>query len=45
MTKPLKVDKQAFDNVLRRIAQTPPVKKSEVKTAKTKPAKIISAQK
>ncbi len=41
MAKPLKVDKAAFDAVLRKLAHSAPVKKSEVKTEKTKPAKII----
>jgi len=45
MTKPLKVNKAAFDDVLRKLAHSAPVKKSEVKTDKTKPAKIISPQK
>jgi len=44
MKKSLKVDKSAFDNVLRKLAHSEPVKKSEVKTEKTKPAKIISQQ-
>ena len=41
MAKSLKVDKEAFDNVLRKLAHSGPVKKSEVKTEKTKPARII----
>jgi len=45
MAKPLKVDKAAFDDVLRKLANSGPVKKSDVKTEKTKPAKIISPQK
>jgi len=43
--KPLKVDKTAFDDVLRKLAHSGPVKKSEAKTEKTKPGKIISPQK
>jgi len=45
VAKRLKVDKAAFDDVLRKLAHSGPVKKSEVKTEKTKPAKIISPQK
>ena len=41
----LKVDKTKFDNLLRKIAGSGPVKKSEVKIEKRKPAKIISAPK
>jgi len=42
MGKSLKVDKTAFDNVLRKLANSQPVKKSEVKIEKTKPGKIIN---
>ena len=45
MAKPLKVDKEKFDDVLRKLAHSGPLKKSAVKTDKTKPAKIISPQK
>jgi len=41
----LLVSKDAFDAVLRKLAHSGPLKKSEVKTDKTKPAKIISPQK
>jgi len=44
MAKPLKVDKAKFDDVLRKLAHSGPVKKSDVKTERTKPAKIISPQ-
>ena len=45
MAKSLKVSKQKFDDVLRKLASSGPLKKSEVKTEKRKPAKIISPQK
>ncbi len=45
MAKELKVDKDRFDDVLRRIANSAPVKKSEVKTEKKKPEKLIPPQK
>lgn len=43
--EPLKVDKAASDDVLRKVAHSGLVKKSDAKTDKTKPAKIISPQK
>ena len=45
MTKPLKVNKQEFDNALRKLVNAAPVKKSEVKIDQQKPGKIISPQK
>ena len=45
MAKELKVNKEDFDNVLKKLAHSAPVKKSEGKTEKKKPAKIISPQK
>ncbi len=45
MAKELKVNKEAFDNVLRKIAHSAPVKRSEVKTGRKKVGKIISPQK
>ena len=38
----LKVDKDAFDSVLRKIAHSAPVKRSEVKTGRKKVGKVIS---
>lgn len=44
MAKKLIVEKEKFDNALRKLAQSQPLKKSEVKPDKKKPAQIIPPQ-
>ena len=41
MAKPLKIEKDKFDAILGRLLKTPTIKRSEIKTAKKKPAKLI----
>ncbi len=41
MPKRLKVEKTAFDRILRKLAHSTPVKRDEVKIDARKPAKVI----
>lgn len=39
--KSLKVDRQEFEGIVKRLLDAKPVKREDVKTAKKKPAKLI----